>query len=782
MGTSDAGRWTLAAALVAAVVAAFLMLMRADVEPGTATNSEERPVTVPPDVPPADAVVGAAPKRDAPRRVAASSASSTPGEPKRAAVVVRVTAAEDDRPIANASVFVGTIAGTTDAAGTARFEHLEACEWSFEASAPGRFKRSFRRAISAGAETTIDLRLAATAVIAVRVEDRETGAPIDRARIEVDAVGLDFKDKGTTGDDGERLLSVPAEAIVRVTADGSAREPFLDTRMTSVRAGPAGSTTPVVLRLVRPGRLTGVVRAPDGAVVSGATVRVDPQSLDLSDADEWPPPGAAGDATRTATSGPDGRFEVRGLVRGRRYVALAAPGDGSWATSETLTGLVVLPDGPDAVRDFTLRDFGSVIVRVTDDNGAPVANASVMVSEGKGVGTFPGGRDEPGTYRIPRRPPGTIAILVWSPGGTALRRVVVPAGGTAEADVVLGRLDTVKCVVVDDVGGPVAGAKIESRVTVWTVAFQSHLTTDASGTAALPNFRAGARRLTVTAPGMLTAIAEPPADSTDDVRVVMRRAAVLTFRVLGADGAPCAEGFRVLFGDDARPTDANSSDDGRVRLDCEPRGETDVWLVFDAGAPLVLHATLAPGAVADLGDVRLSEARRIAGRVVDAAGRPVEGAFVGLNTGTEGNRTPPPASYRFKPEIPSLTEPDGSFSVEFAPPSGPLPIEVSADGFLDLRAVVTVRGDAPLTLTLQRGGLVWGEVAEAFGAPRGGAAVRVLDARGAGIAETTSGPQGEFDLRVAPGRYTVRADGCDDVSVELREGADEHVTLTERAR
>ena len=35
-------------------------------------------------------------------------------------------------------------------------------------------------------------------------------------------------------------------------------------------------------------------------------------------------------------------------------------------------------------------------------------------------------------------------------------------------------------------------------------------------------------------------------------------------------------------------------------------------------------------------------------------------------------------------------------------------------------------------------------------------------------------------IRLAPGRYVVRAEGCDDVPVELREGGDEHVRVVAR--
>lgn len=779
MGTSKAGRWIVAAALVAGAVAAFLLLMRADVEPGTATASEtrQRAESAASDVPVAG-VAAAAPKREAPRRVAPSSASSKTDDVRHGTVVVRVTAAEDDKPIAGASVFVGTIAGKTDAAGTARFEHLEACEWSFEASAPGRITRSIRRTIPADAESTVELRLVAAAALTVRVEDRANGAPIEDAKIDVDVVGSDTKDMGTTGDDGERLMSAPAGSILRVTATAYGYEEAV----TSVRLGGGGTTTPVVLRLMRPGRMTGVVRAPDGSVVAKASIRLAREPLVLpADGWQWTSP-ASGQSELLSASDSDGRFVLSGLVHGRRYVAVAVPGDETWAASETVTGIVARADGPDLVQDFTLREFGRVVVRLTDASGAPVSDANVMVTMGGGIATVRSTRDEAGVYRLPPRSPGPVGISIWSPRGFAVRRVIVQAGATAEVNVVLGTADTVRCVVVDDLGRPVPGAKIESQATIHTVAFKSDLTTDASGAAQLQRFEGCTRRLTVTAPGLLTAKVESDGGSPDDVRVVMQRAAVLTFRVVGADGAPRAENARVLLGDDSQWERVTSAADGLVRLDCAPRGDVDVRLIFDTGAPVVRLATLAAGATADLGDLRLVEPRRASGRVVDAAGRPVEGAFVGMDSGKDAKGSLGTPNYGSFADDLSLSEADGSFTVDFAPPTGPLLLEVTADGFLDLHTIVDVKGDAPITLTLQRGGLVWGEVLESTGAPLGGATVRVIDARGMEVAAPRAGPHGEFDVRVAPGRYTVRADGCGDVSVELREGADEHVALTGRTR
>jgi len=107
----------------------------------------------------------------------------------------------------------------------------------------------------------------------------------------------------------------------------------------------------------------------------------------------------------------------------------------------------------------------------------------------------------------------------------------------------------------------------------------------------------------------------------------------LAMRFVDAQGAPWS-GVEVF----QRGRDAErrlSGADGRVELAVEPYGEASEWGVGlfaqrEGCATRLLRATATLGRTTDLGDVVLLPGVRLAGRVLDEQGLPLEGATVGL--------------------------------------------------------------------------------------------------------------------------------------------------------
>jgi hypothetical protein len=708
-------------------------------------------------------------------------------------VLARVVGADDVAPIAGATVSVPDLEDDglerrTDVDGVAKFGPLEPERWEFRASAPGRIAEYATCVVAAGAETTLPIRLTASVELNVRVEDRRTGEPIADAKVRRIVVGAAFGLDATTDASGRcRMPSMP-DAVVRVTASVEGFDVAESLVRTSSRGTPP---TDVVLRLAPIGRMTGVVRATDGTPAARAVVRVTAASDGPVRANGPFVLPRASSSEFDATADGDGRYVVTGLVHGRRYRALALDSRGESGCSSTVERIFTTPDAAEAAQDFVLRPFGGLVVRVTkpDGSGAPSSMPTLTTAFGTSYPNEASGVRADGVFSFNRVPAGEVTfVVVGSDGGAAVRTVVVPSGATTEVGVRLGGSFEVRGVVVDDAGRPVAGAEV-SFLRSWAESSfggsrvdRSVYKCDASGA-----FRAtvgveGPTDAEVSAPGHLAGPTVRLTAPCDDALIVLRRAATLTFRAVADDASPVRvlptfliDGVRI---DGVRVSVlGRPDDDGLVRLELEPRGAVQAQIFAFGRAPVVVAARLVAGEVCDLGDVRFVKPRRMSGRVVDAAGRPIAGAFVCVDD-HDGRVT----SASKKMDRAMETDADGRFSGEWAPPSGVVPLRVDAPGFLELHATPTIAGDAPVVLTLARGGLAWGEVVDAAGAPISDVKVRFVDAAGADAATPTADAHGVFDVRLASGRYVVRADGCDDVAIELREGGDAHVRFVERSR
>jgi len=185
------------------------------------------------------------------------------------------------------------------------------------------------------------------------------------------------------------------------------------------------SAAPVVLRLGRGARLTGVVTDGEGRPLGGAFIDVrDPQR-----------PAFDFEASMTRFSGSDGRYRIEGLAPGRYAVRATARGFADSATQD----LDVTLDG--ATADFRMAPGGRLDVRVADRLGRPVADVPVTLIDPTGNvvegAVFPllffgasNRTDDRGEISFEHLLPGAYAATVDDPSGSARSPAVVTEGGT----------------------------------------------------------------------------------------------------------------------------------------------------------------------------------------------------------------------------------------------------------------------------------------------------------------------------------------------------------------
>ncbi|HEX7507641.1 MAG TPA: carboxypeptidase regulatory-like domain-containing protein, partial [Polyangia bacterium] len=161
----------------------------------------------------------------------------------------------------------------------------------------------------------------------------------------------------------------------------------------------------------------------------------------------------------------------------------------------------------------------------------------------------------------------------------------------------------------------------------------------------------------------------------------------------------------------------------------------------------------------------------VAGRVISAAGTPVEGAVVGV-TGREHSRV--------------LTDSDGTFqSVPLAP--GPIELVVVANGFETATVKTEVMAGQTANIVLRL--TPKAPAARAVGRisdDNGKGVVASLKLAGPQIAEGRSDESGNFSVPVVPGLYALRVDADQFLSKELQltvaDGRENALSITLRSR
>ncbi|HEU5058485.1 MAG TPA: carboxypeptidase-like regulatory domain-containing protein, partial [Kofleriaceae bacterium] len=272
-------------------------------------------------------------------------------------------------------------------------------------------------------------------------------------------------------------------------------------------------------------RLEGQVLGPDDEPVGGALVLLG----------SVPP--------RTATSEKDGSFEFDKLI-GRTYALSARSGDMVGGpvmhTLRASSDPVVIRLAPGASVEVTVVSAGS---------GAPIAGASVDAGEGPENGGPSATTDSKGLALLKGLAPGSFAVIHARAGGHApghaLVQVPSAPGARGAARIELKAGAPVSGVVVDESGGPIAGAQVAARdVSLpWDMPDERDLaTTDDKGRFTIKAVAAGTYRFAAThkehAPGSSEPIALDGASEKKDVRIALKAGGVAAGKVVDAGGAP----------------------------------------------------------------------------------------------------------------------------------------------------------------------------------------------------------------------------------------------------
>jgi len=499
---------------------------------------------------------------------------------------VRMLGQEGDQPFAGAVVRAyregdegPPVVARADADGNFRIEHLHPGSHRVEIVENGA--ETLRRVGVPAPTEGLALRVRALASLEGIVRDAH-GTAARGATVLLAGSGVWPARTLTVLDDGRFVAPNLPGGVYELRA---AREDDVAEPLAPLLLDP-GQHREVTLTLSPGATLTGVVL--DGQTrrpVVGAEVVVGEETLTT--------------APRAVRTGGDGGFRVAGLLRRGHQVAVRAPG---YAPQ---MGVAVTPGG---ARTEVLLDLGVTVEgRVIDGNGRPVAGARIEVD----------------TQDLEGR------AAVWNGSTAAFRealfeaqvrgpRPLVPAG---ELGVTVGRVPLVPVVPV--MVGVTAERTAEGFVTA------------ADGTFALHDLPPGVVTVRAEHPMFVRAESEARvvrAAETTPLEITLHTGGTIEGRALTERGFPVS-GLQVEARCEALPHPVRvfTQRDGTFRV---PAVRGRVALVAFLGARVAARSEVevADDQVVPVTLTLPGALRRVAGRVVDARGFPVEGASLSLTT------------------------------------------------------------------------------------------------------------------------------------------------------
>lgn len=422
--------------------------------------------------------------------------------------------------------------GLSDAKGRFHLTDVPAAEVDLEAEKPGFTRlrlRGLRLSPGSGPLDLGTLVLQPGATLAGTVVDAQ-GKPLPGAEIFVveslprrgteEEVLRKLKPQASSGPDGRFQLrdqpaGVPLSLVV--LARGHLPGPFRGIR--------SPAPEPLTLRLEPAWGLRGRVVSADGEPVAGARLELRWQAV-LPE-DERQPVGPS--IVREAASDRDGRFALEGMPQGKAWLDVAAQG------FVPLDHLEVRLPAPDAGGEWVivLQPGALLEGRVTTDAGEPVAG--VRISAGGGAGLS----DADGRYQAEGVPVGEQEVRIVHPDyrSRVQRQRIEP--GTNRLDVQLESGVEVAGRVVDEAGGPVAGAE------VWMISRQRrdlpeyHVRSAPDGSFRFPTVAQGRYTLGAEAenrsPAELEAAVVVAGESVSGLEVTLRQGATLSGQILGLE-------------------------------------------------------------------------------------------------------------------------------------------------------------------------------------------------------------------------------------------------------
>ncbi|MGE3174465.1 MAG: sigma-70 family RNA polymerase sigma factor [Planctomycetota bacterium] len=378
----------------------------------------------------------------------------------------------------------------------------------------------------------------------------------------------------------------------------------------------------------------------------------------------WPFPVGRADA--------GGRFEVGGGAP--LEMLFASDGRLGRTAGRLLREVDLAPGAPTTIE---LRFAGGALAgvrgRVVEPSGAPVARAWVQLRPEGGAGTDTMARlwatDAEGWFAGDGLPAGRVQLYVYAAGWAPHReRLQLDPAATAGPTVVLARGSTVRGVVRDAVGAPVAGAFVRADGLAYPQRF--HQQTGADGAFLFDDVPDGAFTLAAWQKDASRVRCEVRLDGPGEhaIEMVLGEAERIRGRLLDARGQPLANWFVTRPGS-GRWT-ATDREGAFVCVECRESGNELHVRPNVGGTPVhAVFRDLRAGTqeqVLVVADACMPSAR-ILGRAVDALGRAVEGARLRLG------------QYDSTVIQPARTGADGGFALGPLPP-GPYRLEILQDG------------------------------------------------------------------------------------------------------
>ncbi len=384
------------------------------------------------------------------------------------------------------------------------------------------------------------------------------------------------------------------------------------------------------------GRVEGFVTEESGTAVAGASIRI--ERIDW-EANELP---GAEPFVQTAVSDDEGGFLFERLPLGR--YALVASRE---SRSAVEYGELTREEYTRSIR-LILREAGAVSGTVRDATGAPVARAVVYPHHRESerpadhlrAAALRGETDDDGAFSLADIPVGEWKLCARAEGYAPLITDFLPVPGSGY-ELTLGTGGSVSGRVVDaGTGAPVSD--IEVVLTSEEGERDRHeAVTDDEGRFAVARVRPDEYTLGIddefrvlTGDAPKTNVVEGEEVSDVELRVV--EGGVIAGRVYDADtGAGVADVDLTAFTEDDGPNRSEIRTDASGRYRITGLGDARYYVMPQRtpgyGSPGWFEqkqVAAKPGQTVDGVDFALSRGVRIAGRVVDNSGRPVEGARV----------------------------------------------------------------------------------------------------------------------------------------------------------
>ena len=430
---------------------------------------------------------------------------------------------------------------------------------------------------------------------------------------------------------------------------------------------------------------------------------------------------------RIVRSGADGTFHFDDLI-GRRYTLVARSDAGAGGP---VTVHLTDRSEPVIVR---LAAAATVEVTVLDaESRAPVAGATVEI---RGLLIDSATTDAAGIALIRSTPAGRYRLAAWSAehAPTHSRIFVANSSARQREQLTLRRGAAVSGRVVTSAGAPVDRAQVVyASASDWANRGDPRhdaVTTGADGSFRFPALAAGTFRFNASHQSLAPGESEPiTLDGTSErsgVEIRLEEGAHISGRVVTADGegAPLATvrlsarsgGPRFRRGG-ARQTFAD--DDGYFEVAALPRKAIDVVAMKESAATSETRTIdLTETAHARDVELRLELDGRIAGRVIDPMGEPVEGAQVRLLPDFRRGREVSRRDFMLRGIATELTDGGGNFAFAglrdtsymiLASPPGAAPMRRGPGMMRD--AVSARPGDEDVEIVMAATGAIEGKIA-----------------------------------------------------------------------